>query len=62
MDSRDLIREIEDAGWFFVGAEGSHHHFKHGTRKGKITIPHPRKDIHPKIIKEVRRKAGLLKE
>jgi predicted RNA binding protein YcfA (HicA-like mRNA interferase family) len=39
-DSRDIIRELEADGWYFVGASGSHHHFKHPTKPGKVTLPH----------------------
>jgi predicted RNA binding protein YcfA (HicA-like mRNA interferase family) len=58
-DSRDLIREIEADGWRFVGATGSHHHFKHPYKPGKVTIPHPRRDLHPKTIRSIYRQAGL---
>jgi predicted RNA binding protein YcfA (HicA-like mRNA interferase family) len=37
-DSRDIIRELEADGWRFVGAAGSHHHFKHPTKPGKVTV------------------------
>lgn len=46
-DSRDIIRELEADGWRYVGATGSRHHFKHPSKRGKITVPHPRKDLHP---------------
>jgi predicted RNA binding protein YcfA (HicA-like mRNA interferase family) len=59
MHSRQLIREIERDGWFLVAVNGSHHHFKHPDKPGKVTIPHPTTDMHPKTIKSVRRQAGL---
>ncbi|ABD07232.1 YcfA-like [Rhodopseudomonas palustris HaA2] len=58
-DSRDLIKELEADGWRFVGATGSHHHFKHPVKAGKVTVPHPKKDLHPKIVRSVTRQAGL---
>jgi len=58
-DSRDIIRELEADGWRFVGATGSHHHFKHPTKPGKVTLPHPRKDLHPKTVKSIYRQAQL---
>ena len=58
-DSRELIKELEADGWRFVGATGSHHHFKHPTKAGKVTVPHPKKDLHPKIVRSVYRLAGL---
>ena len=58
-DSRDIICEIEADGWRFIGASGSHHHFKHPMKPGKVTIPHPRRDLHPKTVKSIYRQAGL---
>ena len=58
-DSRDIIRELEADGWRFVGATGSHHDFKHPTKPGKVTLPHPRKDLHPKTVKSIYRQAQL---
>ncbi|RJF78917.1 type II toxin-antitoxin system HicA family toxin [Rhodopseudomonas palustris] len=58
-DSRDLIKELEADGRRFVGATGSHHHFKHPVKAGKVTIPHPKKDLHPKVVRSVYRQAGL---
>jgi predicted RNase H-like HicB family nuclease len=34
-DSRDVIRELEADGWCFIGANGSHHHFKHPIQAGQ---------------------------
>ena len=58
-DSRDVIRELQADGWHLVGTSGSHHHFKHPQKAGKVTVPHPRKDLHPKTIRSIYRQAGL---
>lgn len=34
----DFERVIEADGWYFVEQEGSHRHFKHPTKSGKVTI------------------------
>lgn len=57
--SRDMIREIEADGWVFVEARGSHHHFKHPTKPGKVTIPHPRRELDINTVKSIRKQAGL---
>ncbi|MDR0823120.1 MAG: type II toxin-antitoxin system HicA family toxin [Endomicrobium sp.] len=57
--SRELIKIIEDDGWFLVGAVGSHHQFKHHTKSGKITIPHPKKDIALGTMKTIFKQANL---
>ena len=59
MDSRELIKEVEAAGWVWHSTTGSHRHFKHPTRPGKITIPHPKKDMHPKTVKSIKVAAGI---
>ncbi|RWO62910.1 type II toxin-antitoxin system HicA family toxin [Mesorhizobium sp.] len=38
-DSRKLIKLLEEDGWFEIGITGSHHHFKHPTKPGKVTPP-----------------------
>lgn len=58
-DSRDLIKELEAEGWRFVGATGSHHHYKHATRPGKVTVPHPKRDLHPKTVRSIYKQAGI---
>jgi len=45
MDSRERVKRIKADGWVEVGVVGSHHHFKHPVKPGKVTIPHPRKDL-----------------
>lgn len=57
--SRELIKAIQDDGWYFVRAAGDHHQFKHPTKPGKVTIPHPKKDIPMKTVKSILKQAGL---
>ena len=45
MSSTDVIRLLTDDGWYLYNVKGSHHHFKHPTKKGKVTVPHPKKDL-----------------
>ncbi|MCF6109943.1 MULTISPECIES: type II toxin-antitoxin system HicA family toxin [Mesorhizobium] len=59
-DSRKLIKLLEEDGWFEIGITGSHHHFKHPTKPGKVTIPHPRKDIPIGTVRALMKHAGLL--
>lgn len=59
--SRELIEIITRDGWYFVEQEGSHRHYKHFVRLGKVTIPHPRKDVPLKTARSVLKQAGLLR-
>ena len=60
MQSRELIKIIEADGWYLVGTKGSHNHFKHGVKKGRVTIPHPKKDLPQQTVKSILKQAGLV--
>lgn len=38
MKARDIIKLIEEDGWFMTRQRGSHRQFKHKTKKGLVTI------------------------
>jgi len=57
--SRELIRMIEADGWIQVGARGDHRQFKHPTKPGRVTVPHPRKDMPSGTANSILKQAGL---
>ncbi|HEY9184781.1 MAG TPA: type II toxin-antitoxin system HicA family toxin [Salegentibacter sp.] len=54
-----LISLIEKDGWYLVRNKGSHHHFKHLSKKGVVTYPHPKKDIPKGTVNSIFTQAGL---
>ncbi|HWE16096.1 MAG TPA: type II toxin-antitoxin system HicA family toxin [Hyphomicrobiaceae bacterium] len=34
----EIIRQLEDDGWFLVGTRGSHRQFKHPFKRGRVTV------------------------
>ena len=58
-DSRRLIRALENDGWQQVGTTGSHHHFKRPHKRGKVTVPHPKRDLPNATVRQIYRQAGL---
>lgn len=58
--SREVIAMLKAAGWYEYDITGSHHHFKHPTQKGKVTVKHPCKDIPPKTLKSIATQSGLI--
>ena len=57
---REAIEVVEADGWRYIGSKGSHHHFKHETKTGKVTIPGQPKDVVPiGVWNNVKRQAGL---
>ena len=57
--SADLIKLLESNGWMLVRIKGSHHHFKHPTIPGIITVKHPEKDTPMGTTNSILRHAGL---
>ena len=59
MDSREIIRQLEMDGWYEVARKGSHVQFKHPEKKGRVTVPHPRKGIPKGTLGSKERQAGI---
>jgi len=59
LKSADIMRAIEADGWTLVRVTGSHHHFRHVSKPGTVTIPHPVKDVPIGTLKSIERQAGL---
>lgn len=58
-DSRKLVALLEKDGWVRIGVTGSHNHFKHQSKLGKITVPHPKRDLPIGTVRQIYRQAGL---
>jgi len=39
MKVKEIIRKIEDDGWFLARTKGSHKQYKHPNKKGLVTVP-----------------------
>lgn len=50
---------IEDDGWCEVRITGSHHHYKHPTKSGIVTVPHPKKQIGKGLFNSISKQAQL---
>jgi predicted RNA binding protein YcfA (HicA-like mRNA interferase family) len=59
VNSRELIRELKKDGWYEVNQVGSHKQFKHPAKKGRVTVPHPIRDIPIGTLKSIEKQAGL---
>jgi len=57
--SRDLIKLIEQDGWELRRVKGSHHQFKHPTKPGLVTIPHPKKELPTGTVSNILKQARL---
>ncbi|MDG6319626.1 type II toxin-antitoxin system HicA family toxin, partial [Glaesserella parasuis] len=59
VDSKTIIKMIEADGWYLVATSGSHHQFKHPTKQGRVTVPHPKKDLKKGTELSILKQAGL---
>jgi len=58
---QEMERVLLDDGWRFHSQKGSHRHYKHPHKPGKVTIPfHKGSEILPKTEESIRKQAGLL--
>jgi len=60
MNSREIIAKLKTDGWTLVHVRGSYHHFKHPTKSGRVTVPHPKKDLPKGTLRSIYRQAGWL--
>lgn len=62
MKIRDVIRLIEDDGWYLVATKGSHRQYKHAAKTGRVTIAgHPADDLAPGTLNSVLKQAQIAK-
>jgi len=58
MKSGEIIKRLKDDGWELVHVKGSHHQFKHPVKPGKVTVPHPKKDLPMPTVRSIMKQAG----
>ena len=59
MKRAELIRQLTKEGWTLDRVAGSHHIFKHPTKPGHISVPHPKADLGKGLIHKLLKLAGL---
>lgn len=59
LSSREVIKELTADGWVLMETTGSHHHFEHPKKKGKVTVPHPKQNVGINTLKSIERQSGL---
>ena len=60
MKVRDVIKLIEQDGWFWERTKGSHRQYRHQVKHGTVTIAgHPSDDVPRGTLNSVLKQAGL---
>ncbi|WP_026572835.1 type II toxin-antitoxin system HicA family toxin [Bacillus sp. UNC438CL73TsuS30] len=50
---------LKAEGWNLVHTVGSHRQYKHPQKPGRVTVPHPVKDLPMKTVKSIEKQAGI---
>ena len=58
--SREVLRILCADGWVIKHQTGSHVQLVHRVKPGKTTVPHPRKDLDPKTLRNIARQSGVM--
>jgi predicted RNA binding protein YcfA (HicA-like mRNA interferase family) len=60
MKVRDIIKMIEQDGWYLVVTKGSHRQYKHPVKSGRVTFAgHPKHDLAPGTLNSILKQAQL---
>ncbi len=60
MKVRDVLKLIEQDGWYLVVTKGSHRQYKHPTKPGRVTVAgHPGDDVAPGTFGSIIKQAQL---
>ena len=60
MKVRELLRLIEDDGWYLVVVRGSRRQYRHPDKPGRVTVAgHPNDDVAPGTLNSVLKQAQL---
>jgi predicted RNA binding protein YcfA (HicA-like mRNA interferase family) len=59
MKSAKIIKALTADGWVEVRQKGSHKQFRHPTKPGTVTVPHPKADVGIGTIKSIEKQAGI---
>lgn len=59
MKSGVIIVALQKDGWYEVATKGSHVQFKHPEKPGRVTVPHPKRDIPIGTLQSIEKQAGL---
>jgi predicted RNA binding protein YcfA (HicA-like mRNA interferase family) len=59
MNSREVIRLLQQSGWQQVAQKGSHVQFKHLDKPGRVTVPHPKQNVPIGTLRSIEKQAQM---
>jgi predicted RNA binding protein YcfA (HicA-like mRNA interferase family) len=62
MKVREIMRLLDNEGWYEVAMRGSHRQLKHPSKPGRVTVPgKPNDTLAPGTLNSILKQAGLKK-
>jgi predicted RNA binding protein YcfA (HicA-like mRNA interferase family) len=62
MKVREVLKMLNEDGWYLDRTRGSHRQFKHPNKSGLVTVPgKPNDDLGPGTFNSILKQAGLRK-
>ncbi len=63
MKVRDVIKLLEQDGWYLIRTRGSHRQFKHPQKTGRVTIAgHPSHDLAAGTLNSIVKQAKIKRD
>jgi len=59
MKSSEVLKALKKLGWHEVAKRGSHVQLKHPDKPGRVTVPHPKRDIPIGTLKSIEIQADI---
>lgn len=59
MTTREIENLLLQDGWVYKNTRGSHKHFVHPSKPGKVTVPQHKGDLDIKTANSILKQAGL---
>jgi len=60
VNSKEIIKRLQHDGWVLHHTKGDHCQFKHPQKAGKVTVPHPKKDLPIGTLRNIYKQAGWI--
>jgi predicted RNA binding protein YcfA (HicA-like mRNA interferase family) len=62
MKVSEVLRMLQDDGWYLVATRSSHRQFKHPSKPGRVTVPgKPNDDLAPGTLNSILKQARFKK-
>jgi predicted RNA binding protein YcfA (HicA-like mRNA interferase family) len=59
MQSREILAALARDGWREIAHKGSHVQLRHPRKPGRVTVPHPKRDVPIGTLRSIEKQARL---